>query len=51
MGAKSYVKLGNQISEMARLMRTEKKKPAGEISELRLRPERLVEDSRIMEES
>ena len=35
MGEKSHVELRNQTSEMVRLMRTEKKKLAGEISEVR----------------
>ena len=39
VGEKSHVERGNQISEMARLMRTEKKKLAVDFSEVRLRPE------------
>ena len=39
VGEKSYVGLGHQISEMARLMRTEKKKLLVKIPEMRLRPE------------
>ena len=39
VGEKSYVERGNQISEMARLMGIEKKKLAGDFSEVRLRPE------------
>ena len=35
VGEKSYVERGIQISEMARLMRTEKKKLPGDFSEVR----------------
>ena len=50
VGEKLYVELGNQISEMARLMRTEKKNllVKSQKCALDLRPERL-EDSRIIE--
>ena len=39
MGEKSYVELGNQISEMAKLMRTEKKKKKNAGVNLRSVPE------------
>ena len=49
MGEKSYVELGNQNSEMARLMKTEKKNLLVKSQKCArdLRPDRL-EDSRIM---